>query len=195
MTTATAKRSSTRAATIVLFVVYLVLLAWIILWRLEPPYVGATTRVIKLVPFVATRGFGASAPGEVLANVLFFVPFGLYVGLLAPSWSWWKVGAVIAGTSVVFEALQFVLAVGSTDITDVITNTTGGLAGFALLALLRRRGRERVDARTARVVGILTVLGVLACGLYFVSPLHFGPPDHGPLHRTLLPGPERHAGG
>src|SRR5690242_761671 len=38
MTTATAKRSSTRAATIVLFAVYLLLLTWIILWRLELPY-------------------------------------------------------------------------------------------------------------------------------------------------------------
>jgi glycopeptide antibiotics resistance protein len=186
MTTATAKRSSTTVATIVLFVVYLALLTWIILWRLELPYAGATARVVKLVPFVAAPGFGASAPSEVLANILLFVPFGLYLGVLAPSWSWWRAGAVMAGTSILYEIVQFLLAVGSSDITDVITNTAGGLAGFALLVLLRRRAGDRADTRAAQALGILTVLAVIACGLFFVSPLHYGPPDHGRLHRSLV---------
>jgi glycopeptide antibiotics resistance protein len=99
----------------------------------------------------------------------------------------------MAATSIGFETVQFVLAVGSSDFTDVITNTTGGLAGFALLALLRRRSGERANLRTAQVLGILTVLAVLACGIFFISPLHYGPPDQGRLHRSLLP--PQHSGG
>ena len=80
---------------VVLFVVYLVLLAWIVLWKLEAPYVGAAAllpRPIKLIPFLPSAEAGGSAPLEVVANILLFVPFGLYLGLLAPSWQWWKAG-------------------------------------------------------------------------------------------------------
>jgi glycopeptide antibiotics resistance protein len=47
--------SSQRRMLVVLFVVYLVLMAWIILWKLEIPYVGAAAslaRPVKLVPYV-----------------------------------------------------------------------------------------------------------------------------------------------
>jgi hypothetical protein len=44
-----------RALLVVLFVVYLVLLAWLVLWKLEVPYVGAgALRVIKLGIFIAS---------------------------------------------------------------------------------------------------------------------------------------------
>lgn len=63
----------------VLFVVYLVLLAWVVLWKLEVPYVGGgALRQMKLVPFARTAEAGASAPLEVVANVMLFVPFGPY---------------------------------------------------------------------------------------------------------------------
>jgi len=33
---------------------------------------------IKLVPFAASGGAGASAPAEVLVNLVLFIPFGAY---------------------------------------------------------------------------------------------------------------------
>ena len=132
-----------------LFAVYLVLLAWIVLWKLEVPYVGeGALRQIKLVPFVPSGTFGASAPSEVVANILLFVPFGLYLGVLAPSWRWWKAAAAIAGASLVLEAAQYLLSVGSADVTDLIANTAGGLVGLGLLAMMHRR----LAARTITVV-------------------------------------------
>lgn len=141
-------RPSTRALVFALFTSYLALLVWIVLWKLEAPWVGeGPRRVIKLVPFADTAEFGASAPREVLANVVVFMPFGVCLGLLAPRWRWWRIAAITAATSLAFEALQFVLAVGSTDSTDVITNAAGGVAGFALLALARRPRRRRAIRR------------------------------------------------
>ena len=124
-----------------LFAVYLVLLAWIVLWKLETPYVGAAAllpRPFKLIPFLPSAEAGGSAPLEVVANILLFVPFGLYLGLLAPSWRTWKLAGVFAGASLALEITQHVLSTGSFDITDVIVNTVGGLAGLGLLALVRR---------------------------------------------------------
>ncbi len=166
---------------IILFVIYLVLLAWIVLWKLEVPYVGAAAglpRPFKLVPFVASGDAGASAPLEVLANIAFFVPFGLYLGLLAPAWRWWKVLAIVVGAGLVLETTQHLISTGSFDTTDVITNSAGGMIGFGLLVALRRP----LGARTATVIAWVllagTMLTLIAIGVFLALHLHYGPrPD------------------
>jgi glycopeptide antibiotics resistance protein len=161
---------------VVWFAVYLLLLAWTILWKLELPFVGpGALRSIKLTPYLPSGAAGASTPSEVVANVVLFVPFGLYLGLLAPRWPWWKAAAVFAGASLLLETMQYVFAVGSSDITDVIDNVAGGLVGIAVLALARRT----LGARTAKVVRRICIVGtavaVLLAAVFVVSPLRFGP--------------------
>ena len=91
----------------VLFVIYLVLLAWVVLWKLEVPWVGSGgLRGIKLVPFIANGTSGASMPLELIANFLLFVPFGFYLAVLLPSWTWWKTAATVAAGSRVPEISQ-----------------------------------------------------------------------------------------
>ena len=163
---------------LVLFLVYLVLLVWVVVWKLDVPYVGAAAllpRPIKLIPFVPTGEAGASAPLEVLANILLFVPFGLYLGLLAPTWRWWKPTAAFVVASLVLEATQHLLSTGSFDTTDIIINTVGGLAGVGLLVLARRRLQARTTVVVTRVCLIGTVVAVLAVGIFLGSPLHVAP--------------------
>ena len=161
---------------VALFGFYLVLLVWLVLWKLQMPYVGeGALRHIKLVPFAPTAEDGASEPLEVIANIVLFVPFGLYLGLIAPSWPWWKLAGVVAGTSLLLEVTQWVLSVGSCDITYIDVNTAGGLAGFGLLALSRRRLHERSGTVMTRVCAIGTVLFVVAVAIFLASPLHYAP--------------------
>lgn len=178
-TVAARPRHPFRTRLVVLFMVYLALLVWIVLWKLDVPWVGGVQRVIKLVPFAATAGNGASAPSEVVMNLVLFVPFGVHLGLLAPSWPWWKIAGTIAGASLALEVAQYVLAVGSSDVTDVIVNTAGGLAGFALLAVARRRFGTRTAAVMTRICSIGTVLALIASAIFIVSPLRYGPPPSG----------------
>lgn len=176
----------TRGGTVlvVLFGAYLVLLAWIVLWKLEVPWLGDDSRrVIKLVPFVAADGAGSSRPLEVAANVILFVPFGVYLGLLGPKWSWWKAAAVLAASSLGLEVAQYVLAVGSSDMTDVIANTAGGLAGVGLLAGVRRRFEARTAAVMVRACAIGTAIMLVATGVLAAAPLHSAPPA--PRSQTL----------
>lgn len=162
---------------VVLFAVYVILLAWIILWKLEVPFIGAVgTGHIKLVPFVASGPDTASEPLEVAANLLFFLPFGMYLGLLRPSWSRWKHAGAIAAASLLLEVSQYVLAVGSSDVTDVIANTAGGAVGVLAIGFLRR-GRKVNTTVVTRVCLVGTTLAVVACLVFFASPLHFGPRD------------------
>jgi len=161
---------------VALFVAYLVLLTWVVLWKLQMPYVGeGALRHIKLVPFVPTAEDGPSEPSEVIANVVLFVPFGLYLGLVAPSWPWWKLASVVAGSSLALEVTQWVLSVGSGDITDLVVNTAGGLAGLGVLVLARRRLQDRTGTVMTRVCSAGTVLLLLAVGLFIASPVHYAP--------------------
>lgn len=161
---------------VALFVVYLALLCWLVLWKLEPPHLGdGSLRHIKLVPFSADGGLDPNSPQEVAANVLMFVPFGLYLRLLAPARPWWQAVVVVAAASVALETIQYVLAIGWSDVTDVLTNTAGGAAGIALTALVRRRLHARTARVLTRICLIGTVLVLLAAGLFLASPLHYAP--------------------
>lgn len=179
-----------------LFAVYLALLVWIVLFKLELPHVGlGELRVVKLVPFVSDGVNGPSALSEVVANLLLFMPFGVYLGVLAPSWSWPRAAGVFAATSVALEGAQYVLRLGSTDVTDVIMNTAGGLVGLGLFATLRRVLRERTGRALRPVFAIGTVLAVLASILFFLSPLHYAqrdvvvPVGQGPAHSSFAAEP------
>ncbi|GAA1918528.1 hypothetical protein GCM10009775_08870 [Microbacterium aoyamense] len=157
-----ATRERTRPLLVLLFVGYLVVLGWLVLWKLHTPFVGAGMGTIKLVPFVRTDEFGASSPMEVLGNIAVFVPFGVYFGLLGRRW--WAALAVIAVTSAALEATQFVLGIGSTDITDVIANTFGGTVGLLLAGLVGRRAGAALC-----LVG--TVIAVVALLAYLAAPM------------------------
>ncbi len=162
----------------VLFLIYLALLAWVVLWKLEVPWVGnGGLRGIKLVPFIATGANGASVPMELMVNVLLFVPFGFYLGALLPTWTWWKAAATIAAGSLVLEFSQYALAVASSDVTDLIVNAVGGLAGFGLLVATRHMLRERTASVVTRVCSIGTALVLLLTVVFVASPLRYAQRD------------------
>jgi len=166
------------ALLVVLFAIYLVLLAWTVVWKLDVPYVGEAAllpRPIKLIPFVPSADAGASAPLEIVANIVLFIPFGTYLGLFAPTWPWWRRTGVFLGASLVLETTQHLLSTGSFDTTDIIINTVGGLAGVGLLVLARRRLQARTTVVVTRVCLIGTVVAVLAIGIFLGSPLHVAP--------------------
>ena len=170
-----------------LFVIYLALQVWIILWKLEKPWIGEAALLphpFKLVPFVPSGGAGASNPEEVVANILFFVPFGLYLGTLAPSWRWWQLTAVFLGASLVLETAQNLLSTGSFDTSDLISNTAGGLVGLGILTLARRRFGARLPAIGIRVSVIGTAIALIAIGALIVSPFRYGP-----QHDVIVPRP------
>lgn len=152
------------------FAVYIVLLAWIILWKLEVPWIGEAAglpRPLKLVPFLPSGDAGGSRPLEVVANVLLFVPFGIYLGVLT-RWRWWAVLAAAAGFSLALEVTQHLISVGSFDSTDVIVNTAGGLLGFVLV--------RRLALPWSRILLIGGVIAVLAVVAFLASPLHYQQP-------------------
>ena len=140
----------------VLFTLYLLTLLWLVLFKISydiPAFLtNYQTRSINLVPFVT---WGQTGVSETVSNVVIFVPFGLLLGLNFRSAALWRLLLIVFSFSVVVETLQYVLAIGTTDITDVITNTVGGLVGLVLYRLACTIVSRKI------VDGVITVTGVI----------------------------------
>lgn len=175
---------------ILLFMIYLAVLSWTVLWKLEAPWAGTPeARVLKLVPFVASGSDGANSPAEIAVNIALFVPFGIYLRQLLPTWPWYGLLAIVTGTSITFETIQFVLAIGVADVADVLGNALGGLLGIGIHAFIRRQLRERADTFVRRFSVAGTAVSLPAVAIFIVAvPLHFGgpPPATDPGHYSQL---------
>lgn len=179
MTPSTRQPSSRgRGILLLAFAVYLTLLAWVVLWKLEVPWIGdaaGLARPLKLVPFIPSGDAGASTPIEMLINLVLFVPFGLFLGALAPTWSWWKTGAAALAASLVLETVQHLLSTGSFDTTDLVVNTAGALIGWAIFVAVSQAADERTPVVMARVCIAVSALTLLAVIAFIASPLDYGP--------------------
>ena len=134
--------------------VYLVLLVWLIVFKLHLNMTLSLAHSyrlpVNLIPFGAGLENPRLAVQEILLNVLTFVPLGLCLSALErPRRVWARVlcGAVL---SILFEAFQYAFNIGSADITDVITNTIGTLCGILLFCGLRALFKDKA----APIVGI-----------------------------------------
>ncbi len=146
-----------------LLAAYLVVLMWLVLFKLSLDW-GAVVRdygirEISLVPFAYASWDTRS---ELIDNVLAFVPFGLLANVTLKRISlWWKLAGICL-VSVAFETTQYVVSIGFTDITDVMTNTLGGLIGLLLYGGGRRLVAERkLDIAVTAAGTVLLVVVVL----------------------------------
>jgi glycopeptide antibiotics resistance protein len=80
-----------------------------------------------------------------------------------------RIAVVTALVSLAMEVTQYALALGSTDITDVIANTAGGVAGVALVALVRRAFAGRARAVVTRFCVVSTAVSIVAVGAHIAS--------------------------
>ena len=89
-----------------------------------------------------------------------FIPVGVYLCLLFKEIPFWGKAALIFAVSLALEGSQYVLAVGSFDITDLITNTAGGIIGIGVYLIGRTLFRDKVKAEriNAVLINLITVL-------------------------------------
>ena len=128
-----------RSLSRVLLALYLLTLLWLTLFKLsyDIPSILANyqTRSLNLIPFVT---YGQTGISETVSNFVTFIPFGLLLSLNFKKAALRRLLIVVFGFSVAVEALQFILAIGTTDVTDVVTNTFGGLVGIVLYRLANK---------------------------------------------------------
>lgn len=75
---------------------------------------------------------------ECFLNIVCFIPFGFFAGLLSKKACWWKVILAGALVSMTIELLQASFYLGSCELDDVFNNTLGTLVGWGLYKLYSR---------------------------------------------------------
>ena len=110
--------------------IYLLFLCWLVLFKLADSIDKIPSlRGINLIPFhydqLSNTRFHQM---EVLYNILVFVPAGFFFSAFGKRK---VISGIIASAilSLCFEILQWIFALGASDITDLITNTVGGTFG------------------------------------------------------------------
>ena len=148
------------------FVLYLAFLLRLLLFSRTP----GSERSLNLVPFASISSylFGDSAveqrfaAGNVIGNVVAFVPLGAFLPLLRRRTGLWTNLLIVVCASVAVEIVQGIFGVGASDIDDVILNTLGGLVGILFFSLLR------VLLPSWRwVITVMAVLSLMAVPILF----------------------------
>lgn len=122
-----------------LLVIYLIFLTWGILFKFGAPIAFTSYRYINWVPFAEPLIINGQVVWlEVVFNLIAFIPFGLLLKLIKPRWAVTKVVALGFLLSLSYEALQWLLAIGMSDVTDLIMNTAGVAIGTLLAIFLER---------------------------------------------------------
>lgn len=147
-----------KKTTHILFTIYLFLIIWIILFKLSVSIEQLPHfRSFNLIPFYYPNETTYQIK-EVLENMIIFIPFGLYLKTLNIN----SERTVFLGflLSLSLELSQYIFCIGASDITDLITNTTGVLVSVGLYYLLKKIFKEKTNKIILVLASIITILFV-----------------------------------
>ncbi|MDL2224783.1 VanZ family protein [Eubacteriales bacterium OttesenSCG-928-M02] len=142
-----------------LFLLYIGFVLWVILFKMSFSMDAmGSIRTLNLIPFRESAiTNGTVNVFEIVANALIFIPCGIYLSALCPEVPAWGRLAMVCAFSIALEAGQYALAIGRSDITDVIQNTMGGAIGLGAYAIIRRVFRGRTAAVVTGCAGFFSL--------------------------------------
>jgi glycopeptide antibiotics resistance protein len=151
-TTATNEKNLSRMIR-VMGLAYGVFLVWAILWKCGMPFIGnGLERKINLLPF------NGNTRWEMEFNIAVFAPFGFYLAAAKHKMTPMKQVLITLLASFVLEVIQFIIAVGRSDMTDLLMNTLGGLIGIAAYYALSKLFGKHERKVSVVVCSFLTLL-------------------------------------
>ena len=157
---------------------YLVVLIRIVLFKQVALYnlfaaIGSMERTISIIPFksrldMINNNISVTRILEnILGNIAIFIPFGLLLPIVQKDMSK-KIIPYGLITSALIEIIQYVFALGSSDIDDLTLNTLGTIIGYLLYKIIHKKARA--DTLTAiSIIVLVTVLGGFALGILFIN--------------------------
>lgn len=154
------KRNTQRNLTKLLLFIYLLVLTWIILFKMQIDIVNLEMDYhnINLIPFQGSLIINGKMDWtEIILNVIAFIPYGVYISMLKENRNIFLKTLPVFLTSFLYEAIQYIFAIGASDITDLLGNTLGGLIGIALFWLLSKILKEN----TIKIINVLAVTGTV----------------------------------
>ncbi len=168
-------RDYTKVGLTIFFVVYIALMCHILFFKNfnifqifgDRYYI----RTVSLTPFKTINKYcfdvGFLNPLTILniyGNIIIFIPFGIFISMLVKNKSFKYYFFITLATTLAIETIQFVLALGITDIDDVILNLLGGTIGILFYNFLFFILKDRRS--TNKLILFLFIATVL---LFFVT--------------------------
>lgn len=153
-----------KKVTLGLLIFYLIALIWIIIFKLQFSFENLPhIRNINLIPFgESVIVNGKMDISEIIQNALVFIPLGLFVHVLWEQKSFLKQFVPIICTTLLFEVIQFIFAIGATDITDIITNSLGGIIGIIIAIAISKMTRNN----WVKLINIISLIGAITLTLF-----------------------------
>lgn len=146
--------------TYLLLTIYLAVLFWIIVLKLNISFTYKGTQNVNFIPFREPLLYnGRIDYNEIFLNILIFVPLGLYVGILFKKLTTTRKIFSFFVVSLFCEVCQFILKIGAFDITDIINNTFGGIIGLLFLKVLEKVFNSPVKAQ--KLINIIASIGTI----------------------------------
>lgn len=177
-----------------LLVLCILLLMWLILFKFSLDFAAVFdqhTRSLNLTPFAE---YSRSNWSEVIYNFLVFIPLGLLLSANFLRATFWQKLAFVFIFSLTAETIQYVFAIGATDITDLIANTAGGFLGLLLYEWVNRHVDHHSLNRVIVVAGatllvFVTLLAAMlhASGVRYQSGSPNTPGPHREMHELRPP--------
>jgi len=156
----TKDNNSTNKLTKALFIIYLIALFWILLFKLGVRFSYMENRSVTLIPFNEPLISKGNIDGsEIILNVVIFIPLGVYAGVLYKRWSFGNKLLFFCLTSLSLEAIQYILRIGAFDITDIITNMLGGMIGLVIFQAIEKIFNNSEKSKT--FVNIIATIGTV----------------------------------
>ena len=137
---------------------YFIMLVWILLFKLGVQFSYMANRQVNLIPFVDLFIPNSEVDvSEIILNTIIFIPLGIYAAALFRRWVLGNKILFFVSTSLLFEAVQYIFRIGAFDVTDIITNATGGLVGLLLFKLIKKLFND--SSKAQKFINIIAATG------------------------------------
>lgn len=132
-------------------------------------------RSVNLIPFESIRNFIMVDNGiggtriidmNIWGNILMFIPAGIYLILHNTSKSITKNLLYIFLLSLFIEVVQYIFALGATDVDDIILNLAGGFIGLVIYKIAEKIFKDDIKIKNA--ISILSLLVGLPIFVLFI---------------------------
>ncbi|MEW9094630.1 MAG: VanZ family protein [Clostridiaceae bacterium] len=158
----------------ILFIVGFVFYILFLLWNIPFKYVSPLelfsknryySRTLNLIPFYDIFN-GKFNRLDIYGNIILFIPLGIYINIFAKDSKMYKNICKIFVISLIFEVSQYVFGIGASDITDVITNTTGGIIGIGIYMAIKKIFKDYT--KTKNFITICSILVMVPVAIILV---------------------------
>lgn len=153
-----------RKCTLSLLIFYLIALTWIIIFKFQFSFSDLPhLRNLNLIPFGGSVIVNGTLDfSEIIQNLLAFIPYGVFIHVLWVQKSIIKQILPIICTSFLFEIVQFIFAIGGSDITDIISNSLGGILGIFIAICISKISSKH----WIKYINIISLIGAIFLTLF-----------------------------